>query len=72
MAKQKIMKIGNSICVTVPAHFVQSVGITVGEQVEVKTTPEKARVIYQFSGSRQLTLTNSLLKKKRRKRARQK
>lgn len=65
MPKQKIMKVGNSICVTVPAPFVRVVGIRQGEEVTVKTYPEKARVIYQFSGSRQLALSNNLLKVKK-------
>lgn len=65
MPKQKIMKVGNSICVTVPAPFVRVVGIRQGEQVVVKTYPEKARVIYQFSGSRQLAFSNNLLKVKK-------
>lgn len=70
MPKQKIMKVGNSICVTVPAPFVRVVGIRQGEQVMVKTHPEKARVIYQFSGSRQLAFSNTLLKVKKRSRRR--
>lgn len=65
MPKQKIMKIGNSICVTVPAPFVWVVGVRQGEEVIVKTYPEKARVIYQFSGSRQLAFSNNLLKVKK-------
>lgn len=68
MPKQKIMKIGNSICVSVPAFFVRAAGVRAGDKVEVKIKPEKGTVIYKFSGCQQLTLTEKLLKKTPRKR----
>ena len=34
---QKVMRVGNSIGVTVPSQFVKTVGIRVGDSVKVKT-----------------------------------
>jgi antitoxin component of MazEF toxin-antitoxin module len=53
---QKIMKVGNSVGVTVPAKFVKSVGIKVGDTVQVKTVLETGQVIYTFKGAKQLSL----------------
>lgn len=66
--KQKIMRSGNSAVVTVPADFVKAVGVKIGDQVEVKTVPEKGNVIYKFSGVAQLALSKNFLKKKRKRR----
>lgn len=65
--KQKIMKIGNSVGVTVPADFVKSIGIRAGGTVEVKTEPEKGEVVYRFSGTQQLAFSDNFLKKKKKK-----
>jgi antitoxin component of MazEF toxin-antitoxin module len=67
MAKQKIIKTGNSLAVTVPSRFVHSVGIQAGQEVEVKTKPESGQVVYSFSGTKQLPLANNFLKKRRKK-----
>lgn len=56
--QQKIMKVGNSIGVTVPAKFVKAVGVKVGESVSVKIVLETGQVIYTFKGAKQLSLTN--------------
>lgn len=50
------MKVGNSVGVTVPAKFVKSVGIKVGDTVKVKTVLETGQVIYTFKGAKQLAL----------------
>lgn len=63
MMKQKIMKVGNSLGVTVPANFVKSLGITAGNQVKVKIIPEKGKIIYYFNGICQLPLSEILVKK---------
>jgi len=65
MSKQKIIKTGNSLAVTIPSKFVRSVGIKAGQEVKVRPEPETGRVICTFSGAKQLALANSLLKKKR-------
>jgi len=56
--QQKVMKVGNSVGVTVPAKFVKSVGIKVGDMVEVKTVLETGQVIYTFKGAKQLALSS--------------
>ncbi len=62
--KQKIMKVGNSLGVTVPAKFVKSVGIKPGDDVKVNQILEKNQIIYSFKGgARQLSLDSNLLKK---------
>ncbi len=60
--KQKVMKVGNSVGVTVPSKFVKSVGIKIGDDVKVKTILETGQVIYTFKGAKQLSLTNTLEK----------
>jgi len=56
--EQKVMKVGNSVGVTVPAKFVKSVGIRVGDNVKVKTVLETGQVIYTFKGAKQLSLSS--------------
>ncbi len=58
---QKVMRVGNSIGVTVPSQFVKAVGVRVGDYVKVKTILETGQVIYTFQGAKQLSL-NSLPK----------
>jgi antitoxin component of MazEF toxin-antitoxin module len=60
--RQKVMKIGNSLGVTVPADFVRAVGIRPGDSVEVKKVAHKNQMIYQFSGIQQLLITSDILK----------
>jgi len=62
--QQKVIRAGNSTAVTVPAEFVKSVGVKIGDIVEVRTFPEKGQVNYTFSGARQLTLGPRLFGKK--------
>ncbi len=62
---QKIIKAGNSIAVTVPAEFCKDLGIRVGDEVRVETRPESAKVIYHFSGSGQLLLSQDIFHKKK-------
>ena len=63
MAKQKIIKTGHSLAVTIPAYFVQSLGIKARQEVEVETQPESGQIIYKFSGAKQLSLSQRFLKK---------
>ncbi len=62
--KQKIIKVGNSIGVTIPADFVKSVGLQPGDEVNVKAKPEKREIVYKFSGIQQLLISSDLLKKR--------
>jgi antitoxin component of MazEF toxin-antitoxin module len=61
--RQKVMKIGNSLGVTVPADFVKAVGIQPQDTVEVKKIAHKNQLIYQFSGIQQLLITSDILAK---------
>ena len=60
---QKIMRVGNSLGVTIPSDFVKSVGIRAGDTVKVKKRCEKGEVLYQFSGIKQLAFGDNFLKK---------
>ena len=62
--KQKVIKVGNSIGVTVPSSFVKGVGVKVGDTVEVSTRVVTGEVIYKFSGAQQLALENQVESKK--------
>ena len=65
MPKQKIIKTGNSLAVTIPSEFVKTVGIKAGRQVQVTTLPETGQVVYTFSGTKQLPLSKNFIKRKR-------
>ncbi len=60
--RQKVMKIGNSLGVTVPADFVKAVGIRPGDSVEVEKVAHKNQIIYHFSGIQQLLIASDILK----------
>lgn len=62
----KVFRTGNSLAVTIPCDFAQSVGIKPGDQVKVEVCQEKGKVIYKFSGARQLPLSAEIIKKRRR------
>lgn len=64
MGKQKVIKTGNSLAVTIPASFVQAIGIKAGSEVKVFLNPEKGKITYTFSGCRQLSLVKNFSKKK--------
>lgn len=68
--KQKVMKVGNSVVVTVPADFVRKTGIRVGDKVEVKPNIKGGKVTYKFSGIQQLSLTEVLGKRGKNKKKR--
>ncbi len=62
---QKVIKTGNSAAVTIPADFVKDLGIRIGDPVKVKLDPENNKMVYIFSGTKQLLLSESFLKRKR-------
>lgn len=64
MRKQKIIKTGHSLAVTIPSEFVKMVGIKHGDEVLVNIEPETGRVICSFSGSKQLPLSQNFIKRK--------
>ena len=65
MSKQKVIKTGNSLAVTIPSRFVQSLGLKSGGEVEVEVKSETGQIVYAFSGTKQLPLSQSLLRKKK-------
>lgn len=67
MGKQKIIKTGNSLAVTIPSDFVKTVGIKAGQTVQVKIEPETGKVTCAFSGTKQLPLASTLTKRRRTK-----
>lgn len=68
MAKQKIIKTGHSLAVTIPSAFARLLGIKAGQDVEVKIEPETGRAIFTFSGNKQLPLSQNLVKSRKKKR----
>jgi antitoxin component of MazEF toxin-antitoxin module len=63
--KQKVMKVGNSLGVTVPAYFVKVVGLKAGDWVEVKTQSEEGKISYFFVCTHQLPLLQDFDTKKK-------
>jgi len=63
--KQKIMKVGSSLGVTVPADFIKTIGIKAGDFVDVEKRTTKGEILYKFSGVQQLTINSRILKIKR-------
>jgi antitoxin component of MazEF toxin-antitoxin module len=64
MPKQKIIKTGNSLAVTIPSEFVKAVGIKAGREVQVSLQPETGQVVYSFTGAKQLPLSKNFIKRK--------
>jgi antitoxin component of MazEF toxin-antitoxin module len=67
MAKQKIIKTGHSLAVTIPSSFARLLGIKAGQEVEVVVESETGRAVYIFTGNKQLSLSSSLAKVKKNK-----
>jgi len=63
--RQKVIKTGNSLAVTIPAGFAQVVGIKAGDEVKLELKLDKAQAIYSFSGHKQLPLLENWFKKKK-------
>ena len=63
MTKQKIIKTGHSLAVTVPFEFAQSLGIKAGQEVEVMIEPETGKITYTFTSNKQLSLSGSFIKR---------
>ena len=57
MGKQKVIRTGNSLAVTIPSDFVKMIGIKSGQEIKVIVKPDKGRLICCFSGSKQLPLS---------------
>jgi len=61
--RQKIIKTGNSLAVTIPAKLVKKVGLRAGDRVKSTIKAESGAVEYTFLDMRQLPLSNRFLKK---------
>lgn len=63
---QKVFRTGNSLAVTIPAPFVESLGVKAGDKVEVVVSPSKGRLTVKFSGACQLPLSENFFTRKKR------
>ena len=54
--KQKLIKVGHSLMVVIPASFIRLVGARAKDTVKVNTNPEKGEVRIKFSTISQLSL----------------
>ena len=58
MPKQKIIKIGNSLGVTLPARFIQNLSLKVGDKVELSQTDDNSLLLH-FLNNPQLSHLSS-------------
>ena len=63
--KQKVIRTGNSLAVTIPSDFCKTVGIKAGSTVRVRTDLQNCQITYTFSGFHQLPLSKNFVKKKK-------
>ena len=64
---QKVIKTGNSAAVTIPAEFARDLGIRIGDPVKIKLEKDKGRILYSFSGVKQLLLSENFLRRSKKK-----
>lgn len=64
---QKVIRTGNSVAVTIPSEFARDLGIRVGDQVKVRLDKGKGKIVFTFSGAKQLLLAEDFLQKRRQK-----
>jgi len=57
--RQKILKTGNSLGLTIPSKFVKILGLKPGDEVEVKSDLAKGVLRCIFTGSGQMTLLSA-------------
>lgn len=62
---QKVIKTGNSAALTIPAEFVKDLGIRIGDPVKTRFEKDRGRIIYFFSGAKQLPLSENFLRRKK-------
>jgi antitoxin component of MazEF toxin-antitoxin module len=60
--RQKILKTGNSLGLTIPSKFVRILGLKPGDDVEVKSDLAKGILRCTFTGTGQMTLLSSAKK----------
>lgn len=59
IGKQKIIKAGNSLAITLPARIVHALGLKSSDDVSVTVAPDLASITYTFDQPRQLSLTQN-------------
>ncbi|OGD79089.1 hypothetical protein A2368_00790 [Candidatus Collierbacteria bacterium RIFOXYB1_FULL_49_13] len=57
--RQKVIKVGHSLAVTIPSDFVKAAGITPGQAVEISLLPEQNQLTVIFPQTHQLPLLPS-------------
>jgi len=57
--KQKIIKAGNSLGITLPARLVHALGLKSSDNVSVTIAPDLSSITYTFDQPRQLSLTQN-------------
>lgn len=60
MAKQKVIKVGNSLAVTLPSRMVKNLSIQTGDEIEATQTEDNS-IIYRFLNPQQLSLSQMKL-----------
>ncbi len=60
MAKQKVIKVGNSLAVTLPSRVVKNLSIKTGDEVEATQTEDNS-ITYNFINPQQLSLSQMKL-----------
>lgn len=56
MAKQKVIKVGNSLAVTLPSRVVKNLSIQAGDEIEASQTEDNS-ITYRFINPQQLSLS---------------
>lgn len=64
---QKIIKTGNSAAVTIPAGFLEALGLRVGDRAETEMDYRRGTIVFKFPNGRQLPLDKTVIKDRRRK-----
>ncbi len=59
MSTQKIIRAGNSLAITLPAHLVKALGLRASDPVSVTVSLDQTQISYRFDSPRQLSLTSS-------------
>jgi len=60
MAKQKVIKVGNSLAVTLPSRVVKNLSIQAGDEIEAVQTEDNS-ITYRFLNPQQLRLSQMKL-----------
>lgn len=64
---QKVIRTGNSAAVTIPAQFMKDLGIHIGDPIKVRVEKDQGKIILNFSGVKQLPLSENFLHRSGRK-----